>query len=118
MDEADDIKGLKWEIRIVQLQPWHRIRAMCNHCQHVGLIDPETLKAMRLHVLQARYKWNASDEYLRQLIDNTRLGELQEKLRCCQCDARRANSLDVVKLLRNTYRKPLHPCNFRGHCSL
>jgi len=62
MDEADDIRGAKWDIRIVHLQSWHRIRAKCSNCQHVGLIDPETLKAMRLHVLRARYKWAASDD--------------------------------------------------------
>ena len=82
-------------------QPWHRIRAKCSNCQHVSLIDPEVLKVMRLNVLRARYKWNASDDYLKQLIDHTRLGELQKKLRCCQCDTRGANSLDVVKLPSN-----------------
>lgn len=54
MDQADDIRGGKSGVRLVDLQSWHCIRARCSTCSHVGIIDPAVVRAPTSNVLLPR----------------------------------------------------------------
>jgi hypothetical protein len=54
MDRANDIRGGKYDVRFVDLQSWHRIRARCTTCNHVGIIDPAVVKALRFAARKRR----------------------------------------------------------------
>lgn len=81
MEQFENIRiGPKYAIRLSDLADWHRLQATCFRCRHTTVIDPA--------IFRGRY------------TGDTRLLEIEEKLRCQQCGNRYANNLSVGRMPR------------------
>lgn len=76
-----EVLGPKYEVRLRDLQAWHRLRVTCGRCRHVGMLTPSTLVA--------------------RFPPYSRLADLEKNLRCTRCQNRMPNSWVVVRLPRD-----------------
>ena len=102
MSGKPDVIGRKYALRLADLREWHCIEVKCFKCGRVGMLYPERLKRQQVARLRRAHRWtNPADDYLRELVDNLLIMDLEPMLRCDQCGNREHNSTQVVKLSRN-----------------
>jgi formate dehydrogenase maturation protein FdhE len=98
-----EVIGPKWAIRFRDLSGWHRVRCKCFACSHVAELMPEQLKQLQLRRLLRKFRSMKPDtQTMRRDLDESRVADLEELLRCTRCGNRINNTLRVVKLPRNT----------------
>jgi hypothetical protein len=96
-----DVIGPKYALRLADLREWHCIEVKCSACGRIGLY-PDRLKRQQVARLRRAHRWTyPTDVYLRELVDNLLIMDLEPMLRCDQCGNREHNSMQIVKLLRN-----------------
>ena len=97
-----DVIGPKTALRLADLREWHWIEVKCSGCGRIGLLYPDRLKRQQVaRRRRAHRSTDPTDDYLRELVDNLLIMDLEPMLRCDQCGNREHNSMQIVKLPRN-----------------
>lgn len=100
---ASDL-GPHYDIRLGDLQAYHRLWATCPKCRHSAWLTPEFVRRRRIRYFTSKGMWSRSDDELIEIVNRARLIELEPALRCTMCRNKRGNSWRARTVLVQTGR--------------